>query len=521
MSRRRAALENLSFGYLTAAISVCKSLLLVPLYLNYFPIEVLGVWMASGSVISLLGMLETGTGLVFAQRLSRMAGARRWSSFSMSAASSILATAVFSLLLVLISAIIAPSLPAWLNAPQGTERSLSIAFLLASLGTSAVMIRNSILLTPVALQQAKGPGKVRLLAGITEIVAISIGLVLGLGVVSLGTAAASSGLLSLALSIVLVMKCWRRQGLPFPRFNFPFMMLLLRRSFPYILSRGSQTLVTNAPTAIISTLLGPGTAASYAIVERVFQFCRMLLGTAASSLFFGFAHAAAQFSPSRLRGTLSEAFSLTAFLGGIILPVLVLVTPSFVQLWIGSSVSISPALVLSLGISTAFVSRAGLSANVALALGMVRPVSSAILADQFLRIALACLLLPIVGVVGFPIAVALASSISIGLIFARLLKKHLSVGSFATLRIQLTGLAPVLGLMIFAFAAGPYVRSHISRWSDLFLWAAAAEAAVLASLLSVNAPARRLSLGLLRFPRTRVSTQSIPPATDTDPGGEP
>ncbi len=70
VSRTRGAVVNLASSYLGTAVGMVRGLLLVPLYLRSFDLGVYGAWLASGNVLSLVGALEGGLTLVYAQQIA-------------------------------------------------------------------------------------------------------------------------------------------------------------------------------------------------------------------------------------------------------------------------------------------------------------------------------------------------------------------------------------------------------------------------------------------------------------------
>src|SRR5208282_2605448 len=75
ISRRRAAKINLLLGYGRYTVGIFNQLILVPLYLRFIGIASYGSWLASGNVVTLLGVLDIGFNLIVTQRLATAFGA--------------------------------------------------------------------------------------------------------------------------------------------------------------------------------------------------------------------------------------------------------------------------------------------------------------------------------------------------------------------------------------------------------------------------------------------------------------
>ena len=68
-ARRKAAVIHVLTNYGSTAFLIAKGLILVPLYLASFGAEGYGAWLASGNLLSLIGMLEI---VLFIDRELRM-----------------------------------------------------------------------------------------------------------------------------------------------------------------------------------------------------------------------------------------------------------------------------------------------------------------------------------------------------------------------------------------------------------------------------------------------------------------
>lgn len=70
MNKRLAAFANLVHGITTLGISIVVGLVMVPIYLRFFNAGVYGAWLASGGLIAMLALVESGLSTVVTQRLA-------------------------------------------------------------------------------------------------------------------------------------------------------------------------------------------------------------------------------------------------------------------------------------------------------------------------------------------------------------------------------------------------------------------------------------------------------------------
>ena len=69
-SRKIATLVQLIGGHINTALVVVQGLILIPMYVNYIGLHIYGLWLASGGVINMLGMINFGIGSMMIQRIA-------------------------------------------------------------------------------------------------------------------------------------------------------------------------------------------------------------------------------------------------------------------------------------------------------------------------------------------------------------------------------------------------------------------------------------------------------------------
>ena len=70
VSRRFTSLVNLFFHYNAVVLVIVQGILLVPLYLRSIPVATYGAWLATGSILSWIDLVDPGLSDVLRQRVA-------------------------------------------------------------------------------------------------------------------------------------------------------------------------------------------------------------------------------------------------------------------------------------------------------------------------------------------------------------------------------------------------------------------------------------------------------------------
>jgi len=128
VSRRAATVANLVFQYVSIGLAIINGFVLVPLYLRYIDYKLFGAWLATGSIISWLGLVDAGMSDIVRQRTARVYGARDFEQAGKTIGTSMVCIATVGLLPFLISIGIAPFLPVIFGLKSHLADSLSRSF---------------------------------------------------------------------------------------------------------------------------------------------------------------------------------------------------------------------------------------------------------------------------------------------------------------------------------------------------------------------------------------------------------
>lgn len=420
MSMRRAAFGNLAFSLGGMAINIVGGLLFVPFYLRHIDDATYGAWLASGGVVSMLGLFESGLATVFTQKLAVALSDRDYTRAAHLTGASIAAASVVGIVVAGLGGFVAWFAPHSFGCPSEQVTPLRVAVGLSAMGSGLMMLTYTLGAIPQALQRTVQPGIIFIIAMASGLGCIWLGLELDVGVAALGFGPLCTGLVMLVGHGLNNQRLWHEFGLPRPTIDRGVQRELWREARTLLLARVSGSVSSNlqAPAAALavsaeaSTILG--------LTGRIVSLVPLLTDRISTAVFAGVARIG-QRSDGEREAVLREILTITTVLGGIGLGLALGFTESMMALWVGPQ-RFAGRVVLGLLLLSAFLTmRQGAYANLLLALGVIRPAARWLAADALLRLSLMVIMTPLVGLSGIPGASVLATAI-VTLALARLLR---------------------------------------------------------------------------------------------------
>jgi O-antigen/teichoic acid export membrane protein len=432
--------------YASAGVSIVKGIVLVPIYLWYFPLSTYGAWLAGSSVIGLLGTVEGGLGLVVGQRLASANGAKDGNRFAAIAGAGLVALSATAAVLAGLGILLAPLIPKWINADVVDRAPLGIALALAAAGAGLNLTFTNVLAVSVAMQRAALAGAVRVLVQVAEFAAILIMLKAGLGIVAFGGASLLASAAGLAASLLLVRSQWSSERLPPLQVQPREVLNLVTASGPLYAGRIGGAVLTNIETALTSALITPSAAAVLNLTSKAFQVGQSLVTPIASSAFLGLAHLASQ-APSRIRDTVRSLLEVSTFATLLVVPTALALNRGFVDLWVGPGKFGGPALNALLAVSVVVATRLQFLQLATIALGKIRQSATASLVEAAVRVPLLVVMLRCMGIEGAPIASTMSGILIGGAYLSYVLARQLGIEGHEAGRFHLHGIVSIAILL--------------------------------------------------------------------------
>jgi hypothetical protein len=66
----KATTNNLVFSYLNILLLIVKNIAIIPFYLKFFDLGIIGLWIAASNVLTILSSIDLGLNIIFTQKLA-------------------------------------------------------------------------------------------------------------------------------------------------------------------------------------------------------------------------------------------------------------------------------------------------------------------------------------------------------------------------------------------------------------------------------------------------------------------
>lgn len=435
-SRKQATVRLAIGGYINTSIVIAQGLLLTPLYLYFIGAHTYGLWLASGGILGMLGLMNFGvSGLV----LQRIAKAYAQMDLSLARAYYINGAAIYlgiCLLYGLVGWVASIWIPEVLDVTGENAELLRKCFQVAVsamvIGTFNEFLRSfsHALLRPMVSMVSMAAGRI---LGICVTVwmlfndfglwSIPVGLLISEGFIFAINLAYSIGL-SRKLPTILSL-------------NQNIIKEFMRTSPVLLTARVGDTVSREADPLLITIFVGPELTTAYMVTRRAADIVFRLLSVIVASTMSSFSHLAGCDDNKKTGGMALKLLTLNFSIGAIGFATYAGTNHAFVSMWVGESFALNQEIILFIALGFFARTFRGLLVQILYGLGDFVYPSIVVLLAGIARIALATWLLSMLDIIGIPIAFTLACFISIVPLGLRLINQ-------LTMRICLPSIARLL-----------------------------------------------------------------------------
>ncbi|MDD5596349.1 MAG: lipopolysaccharide biosynthesis protein [Victivallaceae bacterium] len=387
-SRRKTTGKNIFIRYMTLALAMGSGLLMVPLYIRFIPLDVYGVWLASGNILVWIGAIDPGLTTVLQQRVGFAYGKRDFRTIRDVVGCGLIISALVSLFIILLGSIAAFYLSSLLKLPATVDVSVIVlAFFLAVVGNSLNLFSFSISAINQGLQSSLGYGLVYIIVTALALVLQIILLHRGFGILALAIGSVFCGTFYiLGQSSYLI---WRftgeKIGFRFSFSRFSQMTKLLSYTF---LGRAAGIVANNFDLFIVARFLGPESVAVLSLTRKAPIIARELVNQPSVAFMPAISHLAGAGEMDKAQDILMRLmriliWALLGVLGGLIA-----LNGDFVKLWVGAKLFAGKNINLMLCIGIFINLATYCLGSIIIALGNIKGVSIANLIQSVLFVIL-------------------------------------------------------------------------------------------------------------------------------------
>lgn len=248
---------------------IINGIVMVPIYFHYMSVSTYGAWLATGNVVSMLGLIESGFANVITQKMSVAIAEKDDKNFLKLAGANIVTALIFSLTIFLIGLAISPFISDWVNVEESASSDIRIAFILALVASCISIMVSLNGAFPQVWQDTKSVGIINTVSNIIAIFSLVVFLLVGCGVISIALSYLVRALLNLALQGQWVLRYWKKKGLLRPMFDLSTIKNLFKACVYPFLSKLSGVFMGHSQSFIIAYFMNPALAAVYDITTKV------------------------------------------------------------------------------------------------------------------------------------------------------------------------------------------------------------------------------------------------------------
>jgi O-antigen/teichoic acid export membrane protein len=344
-SRKTTTINNLVFYNVAVIISFINGIVIVPIYLKFIDIDLLGAWLATGSILVWLSIIDPGIGTVLQQRVAFSYGNSNIKNLSYTISSGIIISLVVSLIVLLVGLIISDYIPSILDiSPNEIDTNeLILAFKLAILGSFFTLFSYSFVNINRGLQDSTIN---HIVISSSQILSIIINIFLlfkGYGLVSIGYAQLVRGFGALAgNSIYLFVRIYKYK-IPII-FDFKY-FLSFSKIFTYtFISKTASTVANNIDLILIARYINPETVTMFEITRRPLKILNSFVSRPALAFLPTISHLAGNQNLGKLKPITQRFFFLFLFLVYPLIFGFIIFNKSLIPLWVGDDIYIGNML---------------------------------------------------------------------------------------------------------------------------------------------------------------------------------
>nr|WP_294324401.1 oligosaccharide flippase family protein [uncultured Chryseobacterium sp.] len=242
---------------------------MVPIYFKFMSVSTYGAWLATGNVVAMIGLVESGFSGVITQKMSVALAKEDFEKFKELAGANIYTALFMSIIVLIFGLSIYPFVASWINADLSIRSSITEAYIISLFSAVISLLVSLFGAFPQVWQKTKTVGIINTVVNLISIGSLIIYLNLGFGVVSLALGYATRSLLNLIGQGIWIMQQWRKRELKIPVFKIQVAKDIVKDCFYPFLSKISNVLMTNSQSFIIALFVNTTAATIFDITGKI------------------------------------------------------------------------------------------------------------------------------------------------------------------------------------------------------------------------------------------------------------
>lgn len=450
MSTYKASLFNYLFNSVNAVIMIVNGIIMVPVYFHYMSVSTYGAWLATGNVVAMLGLIESGFSSVITQKMSVSIVNNDYEQFRKQAGANVITAIFFASVILLLGLVISPFIADWVNVDATDSGAIRMAYIIALVASCISLMVSLFGAFPQVWQDTKTIGIINTISNLIAIASLVFFLLFGFGVVSIALSYLVRACLNLSLQGTWIVRKWHQKGLLKPLFDFFSVKELFKACIYPFLSKLSGVFMGHSQSFIIAHFMNPALAAVYDITTKVCSVACTFVAQTNGSFFALFSLTMA----SKDEKKINDVFRKTSTFFFVTLLAVGLYSMCFsepiIKYWVGLD-KYGGTLLLAIAVFAKIVSQTrSFLNNIIYTGGLINKSAKLDILCMLLYLLILFVIIKKTQVYAIPIATALSCLIFL-LWYLRILKKDLFIDVKAIIRIAFMSLLVIAPFLIIHF----------------------------------------------------------------------
>lgn len=408
VSRKRATLLLAFGGYINNGILIVQGLVLAPMYLHFIGAHLYGLWLASGGILGMLGVVNFGISSMLIQRIASAYGKQDMPKVGAYFVNGLAVYAAITLVFVLIGIFCSYFLASLLSVGDDSEVVLRSCFQLATVAAGTAMFNECLRAFPQALLRPGFSIVTTAVARVAGIVVTGTMLYRSAGLWALPTGMlAAECLITISGSIQAIALCRRAHITAV--LDRTIVKEYLSVGSTMFLARLGSTFSREADPLLITLLLRPEVTTAYVLTRRAADIVSQMLAILYGAIHGAFSHLVGKGNTERAAQVATTLLVLVFGSGLVGLATYVGTNRVFVSLWVGAEFVMDQQIVLMIGIAFLLVNLRNAVFQLLNGFGVYQYTSRIIIIEGAAKVLIAAVLIQSVGIVGAPLSLIIVS----------------------------------------------------------------------------------------------------------------
>ncbi|MHC4758423.1 MAG: oligosaccharide flippase family protein, partial [Planctomycetota bacterium] len=373
-------------------------------YLSKISLTMYGAWLATGSVVGQLTILDFGLMGVLTQQSAVAYGCGNHKEFGRLAGSGVATAFVLSIFIVIASVLLSSFIPGMVHVKGDDARVLAGAFITASCANAFLLISASAGGLLKSMQRTIVVNMNFLISGIIGIVVTIVLIYRGFGVYSIAIGLAVRAFLTMLSNIIyagVIILIYQKIRIVFARIEA---IRLWKLSMYEFVTKVSGVLLYQMEPFLIGVLLGPKMSAVYVLTLRAHMMVNALAGKFGDAIMPALAHLYGEGRMDRFKEVVFVAIRGQGFVAAVGMTGVVIFNHAFIKLWVPEEVFGGMVVtVLAAVYGFVFVS-GGVIYNVLYSMGLIPKLCRIALLEGITKVGMQIPFIRFIGISGAPIA---------------------------------------------------------------------------------------------------------------------